>query len=909
MFGKKQRSLEEDFAKLGLDPAFILGEMKHTNKGMEKASLYESEELASMNEFEVARGVASNTINAEDVDPSKQEKVKELATQFEMEKAFESVDPEDDLEESDVSWVNNKEYAKLFESAKKAILAHNLDSLTESYVGLHPRHQIALGNRFAKMHGQNAWANCYENIVRTVRQKGLKLYQPAKLTESQEALAQNIERLNSVSQLRSFAVQNNIPLQEGMEHPCEIKHAIRIAIKEGKLAPKPLTESTEVLEEGLKKKKLKRMKASERAAARRTYRKKKTKIKRRLKKLKAKPAYKRRKAKLKRLKKGRDAGARKKFVLEGMQMFQTQLTESEADIETNLNSFVSLVQEAKALTNMEDYIHQGEVLKPIDVDLDEEPIEAHMGDKTPDIDKEGTKLKKCGVDDKESHQHIGEDNNSHLYFYSEADTNLASDELETKGLKARKGDDHLIFSNDEDASKAKQIIREKQIPMDEDRELVRQFQKTVYSESLDLKLEAILEDSTTITDRLKKHVLTQSDANTLLSSMKKFFDGTMQKFHDVVSKSTLKYVGDDIASDDSKPVKAEDGAQIGEDDIEANSQEPVKAQDGQHQGKDIKAETAKPVKPDNKNVYADSKSKNLNKAQAPVKADNMQHTGEHAYQGKTKGETEEVLSGIKTESKEITEATQDLMDIAKKHFDDREDWVNATVASGISYAMGRANGETYNALRDMPELFNKAVQEVKTGQLKANPCEIADWLKSKVGNSGDEFQGTIEPMEPVEPTEPTEPIEPEVEESKKKINEEKETQLVTDASKIEFNFDDYKGFLAAHKLPETTEIESVKLVGQLKWAVDFDFGKDSFEGFSASVPNQNLKLEFTYYGATEADPSQTITQDIELKNVKAEVDVSAGGSGNKNFMRLNFRPTSILWSDNLSIVSFDRTVD
>ena len=118
---------------------------------------------------------------------------------------------------------------------------------------------------------------------------------------------------------------------------------------------KPLTESTEeveeeTLEEGLKRVKMKRMKASERGEARREYRKKKSQIKRKLKKLRKKPAYKRKKAKLKRMKGDKEAGARKKFMVTSQEIAGS-LIESVESVKPEKESLVEAFEQVNAFTS------------------------------------------------------------------------------------------------------------------------------------------------------------------------------------------------------------------------------------------------------------------------------------------------------------------------------------------------------------------------------------------------------------------------------------------------------------------------------------------------------------------------------------------------------------------------------
>lgn len=88
----------------------------------------------------------------------------------------------------------------------------------------------------------------------------------------------------------------------------------------------------EKLEEALKIKKLKRMSPADRAKARASYRSQKSKIKLKKKKLRKKPAYKRHAKKLKSLKKGRSAGAHRKFVVTGLEQI--------GNLQESINQFV-----------------------------------------------------------------------------------------------------------------------------------------------------------------------------------------------------------------------------------------------------------------------------------------------------------------------------------------------------------------------------------------------------------------------------------------------------------------------------------------------------------------------------------------------------------------------------------------
>lgn len=732
-------TLEEDFRKLGLDPALVLGE--------------------SCSEEEQGN-----------------KDISEMDKSYDEGYGFE--------EDEDYGWVENPDYIKSYKSAADAVANADDESLGQSWGMLNKNHKNALGDRWAKTHGRNSWGRTYESINRMacVRESVQEKYE---MSEDQQALAQELASLYAPAELRAFAVKHNLEIDPDAHDAYQMKYSLRKAIKgmgeSGVVESKDgLNESEESLEEGLVKKKLKKMKASEKGKARRLYRKNKAKIKRKLKKLKAKPKYKRKKEKLKRLKKGRDAGARKKFVIEGIEHFtQTNLFEGTENLLESFEVFQALLQEANELAQMKEFVRVGETLKPMDVELNEEPIEKHVGDTLNSPDKEGDTLEKAGVADKYSHKHIGESEDSHVYFYNEMDKDTAVKAVEMAGMKPKKtGDDVLIFSNEEDADKAKEIFREKQIYMDEDRELVRLFQNAVYSESFDLKIGNLMEDTAEVMQRFRKGAMSQADASAVLKHMQSFLAGTMKGLSDAISDFKGKYLGqDDVEEDGTAPDKAENHPHVGEK-IDATPGKPVDPEKNiKHIGDKIDEKTEKPVKPESNIKHQEPKTKDLNKGESPVKADNVSHIGDMPYG--EKGTEVPVQSGIKTESEEapkanLEESKKDLMDLAKENADNREDWVMATVSSGIFYAMGRAPGEMYKELVDSPELFYTANEKIRSGELKANPCDIADWLKDQARDKGIEgdFQ---EPLEIPTPTDGVPPVgsgdsepEPEVQDEKKK---------------------------------------------------------------------------------------------------------------------------------------------
>jgi hypothetical protein len=313
--------------------------------------------------------------------------------------------------------------------------------------------------------------------------------------------------------------------------------------------------------------------------------------------------------------------------------------------------------------------------------------------------------------------------------------------------------------------------------------------------------------------------------------MQSYLSGTMKQLDAAISQFKGKYLGqDEIEEDGTGPEKAENKPHVGEK-IEAESGKPVDPEKNiKHVGDKIDEKTGKPVKPEGNLKHQEPKTKELHKAQSPVKADNKPHVGDMPYG--EKGTEVPVQSGIKTESKDslkgkelssgieqfassdieskighkptvgdkffhdgfrwkvvkvdnvgnvdalaeskgnLEESKKDLMDLAKQNADNREDWVMATVSAAIFYAMGRAPGEMYNALKDSPELFYSANEKIRSGELKANPCDIADWLKDQVGDKG--IEGDFkEPLDVVEPTEPVTPVAPASDEPDSALQDEK----------------------------------------------------------------------------------------------------------------------------------------
>jgi len=1065
-------TLEEDLAKLGLNPSFILNEMKterdadfNTKQGasvkqMQSASLFESEEVKAMNKFQLAKELAEGNISypeLEKFDAKLVEEVEGLDTQYDMEKAYSSAVM---VESEDWSWVNNKPYGRHFNNAMLGLVTNEPEVMLESYNGLNAKHQEFFAQAWKEAHGANAWARLFEDIQRSkplVESEEIQEIEDPEL-ENKEDIADAISSVESFEEVEEVAEAlelKEFKIEEGMDL-IQAKHLLRES----------------VIAEGLKKKKLKKMKPSEKSKARRTYRKNKAKIKRKLKKLKAKPKYKKHKAKLKRLTKGKDAGARKKFVVEGFK-YETNLVEGMNDLQVVAENLKKAALDVRTtLIEMSDYVRVGEALKPIKQDLETEPLNQHMGQEVEFSIEDGKGLEKAGVDDKESKKHIGKDEpQEHIYLYASEDINSALEFAKEMNIKAVKGGKDYIALESKDADKLREKLKEEFIMMDEDRELVRQFQKVIYQESLDTKIETIIEDASAVSDKLRKELISQSDANSILKTLEAFFKGTLGDFQKIVSSSVMKYVGqDDPEEEDGKPVKTDASLEqhIGTQPSKVAG-EPVKTSGEfeQHLGKKPTEAGKEPTKPEGDLQHLGNQPKEMNKKPVETKPEFNQHLGTQPSKVTAKPVGESVEDVVQEASDELyskwkekdgsqvevwrdkklggsmhfakkikdgmtlytnsfnlplntkigelvkqqkfdqenspeieesvelkegkpaledallmtrakayiqnhapeasfkdlkdwlqnepnatwnqikefldgdaKEAMNDadhmvdklpsdnqvspdsqpshvheadegetLSDLAKKNIDNREDWVLATVASGVGYALTRASGTVYFKLKQMPELFYKAVDLVKSKELKGTPGDVADWMKQQA-DSGDELpepKTEIEPEgdEPIDDAPKTEidpeEIEDEVkEESKKKITEEKASKKIP-AKQIEFDFNDYKSFLASVQLPPETDHRAVNIQGDFQYDLEATLSNEGVD-FSVNVPNQTLKATFEYY--TSEDKVESKEVEFALKNIKVEFD-NVGTELSKNGLgTLSISPKSIMWDKESSLITF-----
>jgi hypothetical protein len=296
----------------------------------------------------------------------------------------------------------------------------------------------------------------------------------------------------------------------------ELAMELAEAFKEANKAK--LAETTEVAE-GLGVQRLKKMTPAARAKARKAYRSNKSNIKRRLKKKRKTATFKRHQSKLKRLKKTRSAGARKRFVVTGMELcgaiqeslsgFLASLNESTPTLEEMVDAFESINQFASNLD---------ESLCCVEIDLIESAKEPkddykHVGDDLGDTDKEGSEVTDPEAKD---HEHMG-------------------DKFDWSAFE-KEGDD----VEDDTAHR--------------------------YA-GLHADLETMKEDVDEVLSRLKKHVLSPADASSVLSDMTKFLNGAMKIFHNL-SKDIKKnkYVGDEPDDETQKPSDVESlaGKHMGE---------------------------------------------------------------------------------------------------------------------------------------------------------------------------------------------------------------------------------------------------------------------------------------------------------------------------------------------------------
>lgn len=350
----------------------------------------------------------------------------------------------------------------------------------------------------------------------------------------------------------------------------------------------PLTESKEDLAEGLKKVKMKKMKASDRSAARRDYRKKKSKIKRKLRRLRAKPAYKRKKAKLKRLKGTKKAGARKKFIVTSQEIVGS-LVESVNTIKLetaplceafeNISKFADFFLD---LCEADELTHVGEPLKAgKPQSLETEKDLDYVGEPMKEEPLQGDDLKKAGLAD-DDFPHVGED--------------------------------------DEEA-------------------LQQEFINIALENKLPQNFASIKEDALETLSRLKNQIVSPSDAMAVLKDMASYIQGALKSIQTLATNPVV-HVGQDPKADGTKPVAPMDHeGHVGQAKLDQNSQEPVKPEgDLKHIGDKISQETQKPVACEKGLDYVgdDQPSK---ESQKPIKPMTHQgHVGDDVYKNKPKSE-------------------------------------------------------------------------------------------------------------------------------------------------------------------------------------------------------------------------------------------------------------------------------
>jgi len=355
-------------------------------------------------------------------------------------------------------------------------------------------------------------------------------------------------------------------------------------------------EGQETLEEGLKKVKMKRMKASDRSAARRDYRKKKSKITRKLRKLRRKPAYKRKKARLSRLKGSKKAGARKKFVVTSQEIVgglmesvnhvkpeSSSLMEAFENVVKFTDYFLGLCEDEDNLT------HVGEPLKPekpnkLDVEKDLE----HVGEPRKPEPMQGTDLAKAGVSDKSSQPHVGEDDVEEEY----------TEEF-----------------------------------------LQGEFLRIATEQNMPQNFSSMKEDASETLLRLKKNALTPADAMAVLKDMASYIQGAMKAMQ-TLSTQAVTHAGEALKDAGQKPVEAlAHEGHVGQDAPDANKQAPVKPEgDLKHVGQAPNVVKQKPVAPEKGLKHLGEKPGS--ESQKPVKPEDLggQHVGEDPYKSKPKGE-------------------------------------------------------------------------------------------------------------------------------------------------------------------------------------------------------------------------------------------------------------------------------
>lgn len=128
------------------------------------------------------------------------------------------------------------------------------------------------------------------------------------------------------------------------------------------------------------------------------------------------------------------------------------------------------------------------------------------------------------------------------------------------------------------------------------------------------------------------------------------------------------------------------------------------------------------------------------------------------------------------------------------------------------------------------------------------------------------------------------------------------TVIETDIATIDFNIDGTAAFFKQRGIPENTDVDEQKIQGILIWNLHVNLDAQGSISISAEMPGeQAVKLRLTYFVGDFGDATQTIEEDIVLKNVTIEMERSSMYA-QKNQLLFDLYIDEILWDETDTLV-------
>lgn len=343
-----------------------------------------------------------------------------------------------------------------------------------------------------------------------------------------------------------------------------------------------------VMDEAVKVQKLKRMSASDRSKARMEYRKKRTKIKRAVKKLHKKSSWKKKHKKFVKAKHGRKAGARKRFIMAGI--------DSMATIAEGLN---------RGLNGLEEQTLNQEQLLLVFESID--GICNKINQKVSNLFEESPEEKKLGYD----MNYVGQEWDELDDHEEEGDEVEDEMDLDHVGQEWDEIDDHEKEGDEVE---------------DEDYEDENEKDYVGAQESVMIDMRCMAEDAKVIREKLASGEISEENAKEVFVSMVNHIVESTKVLTQAMEEE-FNYVGQDNPDEvTQKPEAPESNAgkyidTKGEPDEETDKPVSPESNAGQYVGKGGKpgAETQKPVAPEsNTGKYVDTKGEPKEVNKAPV---------------------------------------------------------------------------------------------------------------------------------------------------------------------------------------------------------------------------------------------------------------------------------------------------